>query len=101
MFISSEDQPYVYKDAIFMSAHKFVGGVQTPGTHVELKERNLPTNTISLVDAQTDIFIFIQYCGKETDFQSFLNLLKVSWWQRKSFSRIKYQTTVEEGLYFM
>lgn len=31
VFISSEDQPYVYKDAIFMSAHKFVGGVQTPG----------------------------------------------------------------------
>lgn len=68
---------------------------------VRLKEWNLPANTISLVDAQTDIFIFIQYCGKETDFQSFLNLLKVSWWQRKSFSRIKYQTTVEEGLYFM
>lgn len=32
VFVSSEDQPYVYKDAIFMSAHKFVGGVQTPGT---------------------------------------------------------------------
>lgn len=31
LFVSSEDQPYVYKDAIFMSAHKFVGGVQTPG----------------------------------------------------------------------
>lgn len=28
---SSEEQPYVYKDAVFMSAHKFVGGVQTPG----------------------------------------------------------------------
>lgn len=32
VFISSEDQQYVYKDAIFMSAHKFVGGVQTPGS---------------------------------------------------------------------
>ncbi|XP_056010628.1 uncharacterized protein LOC125679381 isoform X2 [Ostrea edulis] len=35
---SGEDQPYVYKDAIFMSAHKFVGGVQTPGILVAKKK---------------------------------------------------------------
>ncbi|XP_061164658.1 uncharacterized protein LOC133173684 [Saccostrea echinata] len=44
---SCEDQPYVYKDAIFMSAHKFIGGVQTPGILVAKKKlfRNkVPSN---------------------------------------------------------
>lgn len=68
---------------------------------VGLKELNLLVKTISLVDAQTDISILIQQCWKETDFQSFLITFKVSWWQRKNFSRIKYQTTAEEGLFFM
>ena len=27
----SDDQGLVYKDAIFISTHKFVGGVETPG----------------------------------------------------------------------
>lgn len=90
---------HMFTRMLFLCQHTSL--LEESKLQVELKERNLPTNTISLVDAQTDIFIFIQYCGKETDFQSFLNLLKVSWWQRKSFSRIKYQTTVEEGLYFM
>ena len=27
----SEDQSLVYKDAVFLSPHKFVGGVGTPG----------------------------------------------------------------------
>ena len=27
----SEDQSLVYKDAVFLSPHKFVGGVETPG----------------------------------------------------------------------
>ena len=27
----SNDQGLVYKDAIFLSMHKFVGGVETPG----------------------------------------------------------------------
>lgn len=27
----SDDQGLVYKDAIFLSTHKFVGGVETPG----------------------------------------------------------------------
>ena len=31
-FIScSDDQGLVYKDAIFISVHKFVGGVESPG----------------------------------------------------------------------
>ncbi|XP_069131518.1 uncharacterized protein [Argopecten irradians] len=35
---TSEDQPYIYKDAIFMSPHKFVGGVSTPGILVAKKK---------------------------------------------------------------
>ena len=26
-----EDQPFVHKDAVFISPHKFVGGINTPG----------------------------------------------------------------------
>ena len=34
----SEDQPFVYKDAIFIATHKFVGGVQTPGILIAKKK---------------------------------------------------------------
>ena len=27
----SVDQPFIHKDAVFISPHKFVGGVNTPG----------------------------------------------------------------------
>ncbi|ESP01939.1 hypothetical protein LOTGIDRAFT_230512 [Lottia gigantea] len=40
--IKSEDQAYVYKDAIFISVHKFIGGVSTPG--VLLAKKNLFNN---------------------------------------------------------
>ncbi|KAK3100241.1 hypothetical protein FSP39_016852 [Pinctada imbricata] len=36
--ISSEEQPYVYKDAVFLSTHKFIGGVQTPGVLIAKKK---------------------------------------------------------------
>ena len=29
--LCSDDQGFVYKDAIFISTHKLVGGVETPG----------------------------------------------------------------------
>lgn len=90
---------HMFTRMLFLCQHTSL--LEESKLQVRLKEWNLPANTISLVDAQTDIFIFIQYCGKETDFQFFHILFKVFWWQRKSFSRIKYQTTVEEGLYFM
>ena len=37
----SADQPYMYKDAIFLSPHKFVGGVQTPGMAIFLCKNHL------------------------------------------------------------
>lgn len=40
------DQPYIYKDAVFISTHKFVGGVQTPGILVAKKvlfENKIPS----------------------------------------------------------
>ncbi|XP_060606543.1 uncharacterized protein LOC132758858, partial [Ruditapes philippinarum] len=40
----SEDQPYMYKDAVFISCHKFVGGVQTPG--VLIAKKKLFRNTV-------------------------------------------------------
>lgn len=30
-YLISKDQSLVYKDAVFLSPHKFVGGVGTPG----------------------------------------------------------------------
>ncbi|KAL9973375.1 hypothetical protein ACROYT_G019827 [Oculina patagonica] len=35
--VTSDDQGLVYKDAIFLSTHKFVGGVETPGILVAKK----------------------------------------------------------------
>lgn len=35
---NSEDQPYLYKDAVFISPHKFIGGVSTPGVLVAKKK---------------------------------------------------------------
>ncbi|XP_045204421.2 uncharacterized protein LOC123557183 [Mercenaria mercenaria] len=35
---ASPDQPYMYKDAVFLSCHKFVGGVQTPGVLIAKKK---------------------------------------------------------------
>ncbi|XP_074654925.1 uncharacterized protein LOC141908683 [Tubulanus polymorphus] len=35
--VATDDQPYVYKDAVFLSPHKFVGGVATPGVLVAKK----------------------------------------------------------------
>ena len=32
--IYREDQAFIYKDAVFLSCHKFVGGVQTPGIFI-------------------------------------------------------------------
>ncbi|KAL4229996.1 hypothetical protein ACF0H5_010384 [Mactra antiquata] len=35
---ASSDQEYMYKDAVFLSCHKFVGGVQTPGILIGKKK---------------------------------------------------------------
>ncbi len=40
----SEDQPFAYKDAVFISTHKFVGGVQTPG--ILVAKKNLFRNPV-------------------------------------------------------
>ncbi|XP_077984669.1 uncharacterized protein LOC144439269 [Glandiceps talaboti] len=42
--ITSGDQSLVYKDAIFISPHKFIGGVQTPG--VLVAKKNLFQNQV-------------------------------------------------------
>ncbi len=38
MYPSSADQPLAYKDAIFLSPHKFIGGPATPGVLVARRE---------------------------------------------------------------
>lgn len=60
---------HMFTRMLFLCQHTSL--LEESKLQVRLKEWNLPANTISLVDAQTDIFIFIQYCGKETDFQFF------------------------------
>ena len=35
---NANDQPFVYKDAVFVSPHKFVGGVNTPGVLIAKKK---------------------------------------------------------------
>ena len=35
--IEGDDREYVYKDAVFISPHKFVGGIGTPGILVAKK----------------------------------------------------------------
>ena len=40
----SEDQPYVYKDAMFISAHKFIGGPSSPG--ILAAKKNLFKNPV-------------------------------------------------------
>ncbi|XP_052796961.1 uncharacterized protein LOC128229235 [Mya arenaria] len=42
--IAGPDQPYLSKDAVFISCHKFVGGVQTPG--VLIAKKKLFKNTV-------------------------------------------------------
>ncbi|XP_068718445.1 uncharacterized protein [Montipora capricornis] len=43
-FVTSDEQSLVYKDAIFISTHKFVGGVQTPG--ILIAKKNLFKNPV-------------------------------------------------------
>ena len=43
-FTASADEPLSYKDAIFLSAHKFIGGPGTPG--VLIVRRQLLTNSV-------------------------------------------------------
>lgn len=54
---------------------------------VRLKEWNLPANTISLVDAQTDIFIFTVYniVGKRQIFSSFIFFSRYPGGKEKAF----------------
>ncbi|XP_028397517.1 uncharacterized protein LOC114521315 isoform X2 [Dendronephthya gigantea] len=42
--VTSEDSSLVYKDAVFLSPHKFVGGVGTPG--ILIAKKNLFQNTV-------------------------------------------------------
>ena len=44
MVPASDDQRFAYKDAVFLSPHKFVGGVQSPG--VLIAKKNLFKNPV-------------------------------------------------------
>ncbi|GFO25655.1 tRNA 2-thiocytidine biosynthesis protein ttca [Plakobranchus ocellatus] len=37
-YVGGPDQPYVYKDAVVLSIHKFVGGISTPGVLMAKKK---------------------------------------------------------------
>ena len=61
--LCSDDQGFVYKDAIFISTHKLVGGVETPGK-VEYEGQTVNEDIIVLtIPSKYSFFISADNCS--------------------------------------
>ena len=61
-FVScSDDQGFVYKDAIFISTHKLVGGVETPGK-VEYEGQTVNEDIVLTIPSKYSFFISADNC---------------------------------------
>lgn len=61
--LCSDDQGFVYKDAIFISTHKLVGGVETPGK-VQYERQTVNEDIIVLtIPSKYSFFISADNCS--------------------------------------